>query len=873
MKTILLTLATFLCVAASVVVADDVVVIGGNDGLNPLDTTKRRQVKLAISGGGARGLATIGVLRAFEENQIEVTAIAGTSFGAVVGGLYACGYNAHQLDSILHSIDMPTLLTNRPDRSFMFLTQRKESEKHLISIRFSNFQPEIPKGLTRAQELTAILSSLTSKAVFLADGDFTRLPIQFKTAATDVVSGELVVLDHGSLADAIRATIAYPLAFTEYEIDSRLLMDGGMLAPVPVEIVAAMGNQTYPIVAINTASPLLDRNDLNTPVDIAGQVTTIMTADKMQAQLEKADIIVNPCPDNIRATDFSKIDLLISSGYRHGLQVVEKIRKYHSDRDSAQSAHITEVKVISEDRILGDEISSKLVGMKYGREEIISILKKITVDQHLLEIRAQFISLGEDTTSQEQTKKFGLIIEPISGMKISDISLTFNGNTLFKDSILASQFITQSDILWAGSLRTIKNEITNLYLDAGFDAAHISKLEINSENNSIKIGIDEARLVSIDIKSNQRSRDWMVRSYFPLDKKDLYSGEKASRGVSNIYGTDLFERVSLRLVPRDSMAAIEIDVREKKYSQIRLGWHWHDEYESEQFIELLDDNVKGVGLELLAHAQYGNDQHSFYANARLHRIFLTYITARSRVFHHSLERIMFANNGDESGRNRETRTGFLFGIGQQISRLGTLSSDLIFENVKIKQIETEAISEFSLRSLHFESLVETFDNFQFPDHGKRILFELNLAGKIFSGDVEYVKFYSSLESYFPLGNYFHYHPKISIGISRTGLPSSEKFYIGGHNSLVGYRTDQLTGDKMILINQELRVKLPLNLYLRLKYDFGNTYESTDQIKLKDLRWGYGAAIALKSPIGPIELGYGRGDNNENRVYFNAGLSF
>ena len=197
----------FICwlvlVTQCVATAPDSIVIGGMNGLDARDSVTRYSIALALSGGGARGLASIGVLRAFEENGIEVAAIAGTSIGGVVGGLYACGYTSEQLSNIVRGTDFGDLFANRPSRLSMFLTQRQERDRHLVSLRLEGLKPQIPQALTAGQQLTSILSDLTARGMYQSRGDFGQLKIPFRAVTTDIVSGRMEVLSSGSLPGCV----------------------------------------------------------------------------------------------------------------------------------------------------------------------------------------------------------------------------------------------------------------------------------------------------------------------------------------------------------------------------------------------------------------------------------------------------------------------------------------------------------------------------------------------------------------------------------------------------------------------------------------------------------------------------------------------
>ncbi len=318
---------------------------------------------------------------------------------------------------------------------------------------------------------------------------------------------------------------------------------------------------------------------------------------------------------------------------------------------------------------------------------------------------------------------------------------------------------------------------------------------------------------------------------------------------------------------------VTVGVEEKMHKQLRLGWHWHDEYSSETLAEFLDDNVAGIGLQYLLHARVGPDRQDYSGSFKTNRIFSTYLTASLDIYRRRIERGLFDDVNDEAGRREETKTGFEVSVGQQIKRFGTVSAGITIEEVDYEYAATDGKEEFGLRTINLQSRVENFDRIPFPTSGKQHIFRLRLAGEYIGGDIEYTKFFTSLEAYFPMGEYFNYHPKFSLGLSRSGLPPSEQFIIGGGHSFVGFRTDQLAGDKMFLLSQEVRLTLPLNLYLTSRWDLGEVYQGADQIKLRNLRHGVGVFLAVDTPIGPVEFGYGVADTDIENTYFNVGLEF
>jgi len=869
-KTLLTWLLPALVVIILPVKAASDILIGGLDGLDPHDNGERYHVLLALSGGGARGIATIGLLKAFEEKGIEIEAVAGTSIGGIIGGLYACGYSPDELADIVRNLDLTGLFSNQPSRRTMFLTQREERDRHLLSIRFDGFKPVIPRALTAGQKLTTILTALTTRANYHAAGNFDRLPIPFKTISTDIVSGREIVLDSGSLADAMRATLGFPLAFTPLDKGNQLLMDGGMVTPIPVDLVRNMSDSVSFTVAVNTVSPLLPKDELSTPLDIANQVTSIMTADKLAAQLHKADYPIEPPLDGIEMSDFKARNSLIEIGYRVGLTAADSIIALLREKQDSTSFAVVSMQFDSCAQHYAARFKERLLDRTFSQSQLIAVLKEIYLELNLFCLEAQ-LGLVDDHGVHD--RRLSLTINATPTQKWTDIQVELVGNAMYPDSLLLHLLRGGDTVMTSESLRRGLDRMLGLYRSDGYDLADIEAISLTDCGTRLKVVLDEAILTHVDISGNDRTRDWMIKTNFPLKAGQPYSTGRASRGLANIYASDLFSRVTVDLTPCEQGAELKISVEEKQAHQLRLGWHWDDKYQSEEFAEFLDNNVMGAGLQYLLHARYAQDRQAYYLDFKADRLFSTYLTAKARIYHTRLDRNVYDVDGRVVDERDENRTGFVLRFGQQISRLGIVTAGLVVEEVEYEFPRTQTSESFGLRALKLESLVETFDRIPFPESGKKHLFELQFTGKSLGGEVEYTKFYSSLEAYWSLGRRLNYHPRIAVGLSRSGLPPSEKFYIGGMHSFAGFRTDQLSGDKVFAMSHEFRLKLPLRLYLSFRYDTGDVYGSADDIKLSGLRHGFGVIAAFDSPIGPFEFGYGAADEGFERYYINIGLAF
>jgi len=301
--------AILLCAACGWVAAGTVQSTGHDKSCGtrlPGDT--RPRIGLALGGGGARGIAHVSVLREIEALQVPIDCIAGTSMGALVGGLYASGMPAEEMQQLVLSTDWKRLFDDsleRPERSF----RRKQDDRDrlaTIGVGIRKGGIRISPGLLQGERILAMLEHSTLRVS--AIDDFDRLPIPFRAVATDLNTGEAVVLDHGSLAMAMRASMSLPGVFQPAEMDGRVLLDGGLVNQLPVDVVRAMGADI--VIAVDVGTPLetLDRDAgvLDVVSQISGMMTTGNTR-RQRASLGPEDILITPeLGTDVATKDFSK---------------------------------------------------------------------------------------------------------------------------------------------------------------------------------------------------------------------------------------------------------------------------------------------------------------------------------------------------------------------------------------------------------------------------------------------------------------------------------------------------------------------------------------------------------------------------------------
>jgi NTE family protein len=269
------------------------------------------KVGLVLSGGGAKGLAHIGALKAIEEAGVRIDYIGGTSMGAIVGALYASGYSAKQLDSIFSVVDFNSLIQDDIPRNAKTFYEKEESERYALTFPFDKFQVAFPSGLTKGQNVYNLMSKLTAHVNNVED--FSKLPIPFFCVATNVETGKEVILDKGYLPRAITASGALPSLFSPVMIDDTMLVDGGVVNNYPVDEVRAKGMDL--IIGVDVQDGLKDRSKLRSAFDVLVQINNYRTVGAMVEKKAKTDIYIHPNIDEFTVVSFNEGRSIINSGF------------------------------------------------------------------------------------------------------------------------------------------------------------------------------------------------------------------------------------------------------------------------------------------------------------------------------------------------------------------------------------------------------------------------------------------------------------------------------------------------------------------------------------------------------------------------------
>jgi len=284
---------------------------------------KRPKVGVVLSGGGAKGYAHIGALKIIEEAGIKIDYIGGTSMGAIVGGLYASGYSADELEKIMYSLDLNSLIMNEKSRSELPFFDKSYREKYILELPFDNFKLGFPNALSSGQGTADELSYLFRHVHDIED--FNQLPIPFVCVATKLSNGESVVFHSGYLPQVVMASGAYPTLLEPVSIDGEMYIDGGVRNNYPVQEVKDLGADI--IIGVDLQEGLLDEENLNSATKIIEQIISYNIAEKSAEQSRLVDLTIRPDLKGYSATSFDDKDSIINSGKKAALKILPELKK------------------------------------------------------------------------------------------------------------------------------------------------------------------------------------------------------------------------------------------------------------------------------------------------------------------------------------------------------------------------------------------------------------------------------------------------------------------------------------------------------------------------------------------------------------------
>ncbi len=763
-----------------------------------------QQPRLAVvlTGGGARGIAQIGVLRVLERNGIVPDVVVGSSFGAIIGGLYAAGFSPDSIAGIMRSIDWEEVTSIGTDtrREFQFYGQKQENDRSLLTLRFRNFSFITPTALGGSARFSAALQHLLWESPYNTVTAFDDLRMRLRVVATDLGTGRPVVLDHGNLATAMRASATFPLRYAPVAWGrDTVLVDGGLVANIPVEAARAL--RPAAIIVINTTSDLAPTAELLTPWAIADQALTAAMKQRDSMLLAEARIVITPELPGIGTFDFTDVDRLIALG------------------EAAAERMLSALRNLSLATTVTDGASD---GGTDGSRRIRAIEQRNSYGlDSLPNVRTVLDGLvGTDWTDDSRRT-----VVPRITRALHDMGYTF------------------------ASVRNLDYDGATQTLRMTLDDGRINRITVDSRGQLRPS--DVLREVSVR-KGDTHSAEKLQRTLENMNASDIIA-EASIRVTRDTIGT------RIDLIGRDAgnqLLRIGARVDNERYTQGSI-----DLIHENLFTTGVRVVLRGALSERI-----GNVSASLELPRIRSTLWTASVRGYSSfrhvwIYQDKPGRPVVSPEPQRVGEFSEDRYGVRASAGRQLERNGVILGEFRYEQQRYRDLNAEVAPSYQpLAALRGVARWDDRDVITFPTRGRQIDLTFESSILSLSNSLSFTKFTASASTSMQLGDVV-ITPSGLIGAADLTLPSPELFSLGGEDLFYGWREDQQRGRQIAVANLEARWKMPFRIffdtYVAIRYDIGAVWERPEKIRIADMNHGLGLRIGLDTPVGPAQFSVGR----------------
>ncbi|MGD8778595.1 MAG: patatin-like phospholipase family protein [Ignavibacteria bacterium] len=861
--------------------------------LSTKEIKNKPRLAVALSGGGARGFAQIGVLKAFEEKGIPIDYLIGTSMGSIIGGLYSAGYSVNELDSIVRATNWNDFFSlEETDRTELFLEQKITEDKAIFALRLDGLSLVIPTSINTGQDVSIFLTLLTLNAPLNLTHNFDDMLYKFRAVCTDLVNGNPVVLNSGSLSKSMRASSSVSFFLPPVSLDSLLLVDGGLVANIPVEIAKSFDPNIT--VAVNTTSSLKSKEQLSYPWDIADQLISIPMKILNSSQLDEADFILDPPIGKYENTSFSYANNLIEAGYESTQLIADSIKSVY---ESSLKESFGEEKVFNNLRLKKDAdelekiIYSKIIDKnKVTGNEILYYLNKVYEFGNHKKIGAEII----EENDQSVLIVHGELNRDVSRIELAGINkipeeqaysvINKLLNKPYNANLLLHQLI----------------ELLKVYRNNGYSLANIRNISFNQIDGTLKITLDEGSISEIIIEGNEKTNESIIRREFDFKKNGYFKYDEIEKALNNLKSINLFEEVELFVIKENNENKLYIKIKEKPSALIRFGLRVDNEYFTQFSIDLRDENIFGSATELGTILSAGSRNASVIFEHKANRVFNTYFTYNIRAFYEFRDISTYLDDSTTSkneilrqkiGEYEESRYGVSAALGTQVQKYGKLFVEGRFTRDEIENTNSNTVDEYKLNvsAIKFGLTLDSQDQIPYPTDGFLLNTYYETAQSFLGGEANFTKFFADYKIYFSINSTHTLRFKFTIGFADETLPLSQQFSFGGQSNFFGFREYDFRGRQIFQTGLEYRLDLPVKIffdsYLKFRYDTGSIWTEREQIRFKDFRHGIGGTFSLDTPVGPADFSVGKSFDFRNLLpdksiswgetffYFSIGYKF
>ena len=840
----------------------------------PFKPVRRPKIGLVLSGGGARGIASIGVLKSFERHGISIDLLVGTSIGSIIGGLYAAGYSTPALEQMALTTNWAEVLSydDEARRKDMFLDQKLASDRSLAVLRFQGFEPIIPGSYSTGQRLTYHLNLLALQGIYHPGPSFDDLRIPFRAVSTDLISGRAYVFRSGDLSEAMRASVAVPLLFAAVKKDGMELVDGGLLSNMPVDVAREEGMDL--VVAVDVTSPLRPADAVNAPWEIGEQIMGIMMQESNRRSRETADALIRPPIGEHLTSDFSDLGRMIAAGELTADSTLDALKQRIADLRREMFTHPGDRRHVHP--VIGYDATLIPRGLRAMIEPLSS--EDTLADGDIRRVVTELYASGEFAEIESEVS-VALVPARVyfKGRRhpvLTDVEV--RGVREFPVDTVSRSFAP----LLGRPLNPLRvqraiEEVLMRYRLAGLSLAHVNTLEFDPATGRAIVEIDEGVISRMDIHGTTKTKDYVIWRELPFARGDVLRASNVAVGLSNIYGTSLFEQASLSVISegeREERHVVVITARERSTELIRLGLRVDNERNIQPSVDVRDENFRGIGAELGFRLYGGTRNYTALAEFKAVRIFDSYLTSNLRGYISSRDINAYSDaprtrddrfDRIRTGETREMRRGGSLSFGTQLERLGNVTVTGRLEHHRVYNILNTPIvnQEYDISSIRFATRIDTHDRYPYPMDGINMDFSYESALVKTAGSVGFTKMLFRYESARTFAGRHTIRPRLVIGLGDDAVPTSEQFSLGGPESFYGYREDNARGRQILAGSLEYQYHLPFRMffdtYVKVRYDIGSIWLKPEEIRIIDLQHAVGIGLGFDTPAGPADFAIGR----------------
>jgi predicted acylesterase/phospholipase RssA len=814
------------------------------------NSSTRPRICLVLSGGGARGMAHIGVLKILEELKVPIDCIAGTSMGAIVGGLYASGMTAAQIDSTMRSVDWQEAFRDAPPRRDLAFRRKQDDRNFLVKLPLGLKHGKIllPKGFIQGQKLQETLRQLTLP--FSNSTDFDLLPTPFRAVATDLETGNAVVMDKGDLSIAMRASMSAPGVFAPVELNGQLLVDGGLAENLPVNVARAMHADI--LIVSDVSFPLQPREALDSALSISNQMLAILVrkdSDRQRSSLGPQDVLIEPDLGSTPATDFTAAGSVIARG-----------------EDAARSA----TAVLSAYGV-GDAAYGEYLARRSAREPGLPPIRFVRVDPQSKRYEKTILAemqplvgkpLDLDEVGKRITELYGLgMFETLDYTLVQQPVGTGAG---------AGPLVNPGSVSGTSpSTGSTTNTGTNNRSTAGTSGSN-STATAGAPCTGAGSGAATPTSTSSGTGSSTGT-------------------SVGSAGASTGTGTGADGCTNAGADTEDS--GLEVQARRKSWgpNYLRFGLNLEDDFQGDgrynAAARFVLTEINQLGAELLTDVQIGNDPKvvsEFYQPIDATRTWFVAPSARIEVrdlpvYANNLEVADFRDReaeadldiGSNLGNWGEIRAGFHRTNGETHDRYG--NPDLVEQ-------------QYNIGEYFFKFSYDKLDNIHFPREGQTFTLQwdanrTNLGADIASDKVTADWLMARSRGRNTILLWTSAGSTLDGNFKPTDLP--EFYSLGGFFNLSGLAPTSLTGPNYAIARAIYFRKIghggegffEFPAYIGMSFEIGNTWQRRSDMNFGSARKDGSVFIAFDTFLGPVYLGTGYDQAGTAGYYLFLGRTF